>query len=79
MFNKTFKLKLVSSMNASSENIIQNLSNRQEPITEYNNLEKRNVSLKKTFESKGRKTPLILNQSTPAGNEQQYYIVETNG
>jgi hypothetical protein len=66
-------------MNASCKNIIQNLSKRQEPITEYNNLEKRNVRLKKKFEIKGRKTPLILNQSTPAGNEQQYYIVETNG
>ena len=66
MFNKTFKLKLLSQLNVSSEKNIQNQSTLKEPVS---NIQDTELNPNQMSNEKKEKSGLKKNKSTHAGNE----------
>ena len=66
MFNKTFKLKLLSQLNVSSEKNIQNQSTLKEPVS---NIQDTELNPNQMSNEKKEKSRLKKTKSTHAGNE----------
>jgi hypothetical protein len=66
MFNKTFKLKLLSQLNVSSEKNIQNQTTLKEPVS---NIQDTELNPNQMSNEIKEKSGLKKNKSTHAGNE----------